>query len=875
MNRTFRRLFIAAAVLGLLSACPAPFEQQDLVAGFDESPPIIALATPIDGDSYGSAVYVSGTVTDTADSGAPGQVSSLTCAVVSLLPSTAVTLNASDGSFGFLVDCGTFSGTIVLELTARDWNGNELVHTVNLVDVESDIPSFQLVPGNEKITASWSPVPSATGYTLYEYVSGFTTTLTDDITTYEYTGLPDEPLRNGDLVLLQLKADMGTDYRAAWSDTETCVSLSEFTLMPYTRSGDGEVTVEWYDAPAVDRYTVYRSTSRDPATFVVHRIVNANSFVDRDVTVGETYYYRVCPEGQTDIMSGIEPGTPHSIGTMGIEYTGNMSTQLSAPTIAMKNGDDLFVISRAGGATATSGAVEWFDISSPDNPASNDFLEFSGVSAGSWGDFLAAQDSDGRLYVVTKEDEGSKGFVVVTTTSGELTQGSAFTWDAEASFCTVENLFYYTDNAENEFYYLPTNIVAGAASGAFSSTFTPTAAQTIDDIDGTGDFPAVDWKNPTLLTHYNDGTYDYLYVVDRYQVESPGENLTNQFNLFAITLTGSYEPNTAIAVGQPDSDIFDSAANEAGDWDRPPTTYSYEATSLTADDGVLVFVAQMRKEHDSDPSSYGIALYDISDPVAPEYQSGFMIYGNYGNLGLPAIEGDRLLIPDGMNQGVHIFDISDLSTPSLQQFVATPGAFPSTIVPVGTRFFVPSDMSFSVLDETLPGGGEYMIEEAQPTGVPVPFSVSISGDRVYIIGEDGYLYILNPGTDGSDPTLVSGPTDLDLGTPSVFQRTNLFPFGNLLAITRADLLSSDSIGLMLVDVSDPTSPQEIMWAGLWPTVSPTPNHRHLSTLSLFPERPMVRLGPATACSTVPLPAWPSQWTYRIPTSLNCSTLYWS
>jgi len=290
MNQTSRRLFVVVTALGLLSACPAPFEQQDLVAGFDETPPIITLTTPIDGDSYGSAIYVSGTVTDTADSGAPGQVSSLTCAVVSLLPSTSVTINASDGSFGFLVDCGTFSGTIVLELTARDWNGNELVHTVNLVDVESDIPSFQLVPGNEKITASWSPVPSATGYTLYEYVSGFTTTLTDDITTYEYTGLPDEPLRNGDLVLLQLKADMGTDYRAAWSDTETCVSLSEFTLMPYTRSGDGEVTVEWYDAPAVDRYTVYRSTSRDPATFVVHRIVNANSFVDRDVTVGETYY---------------------------------------------------------------------------------------------------------------------------------------------------------------------------------------------------------------------------------------------------------------------------------------------------------------------------------------------------------------------------------------------------------------------------------------------------------------------------------------------------------------------------------------------------------------------------------------------------------
>ncbi len=764
--------FGVVAVLGLLSACPAPFEQQDLTAGFDDTPPEITLTHPADGDSYGSALLVSGTVHDTA-SGGSGEVASLHCAVTSLMPETAITDIDDDGTFQFLVDCGQFSGSIVLEITARDWNGNATVLNVNLVDTESDIPSFALTPGNGKIDVAWSEVAGAESYTLYDYVSGFSIDLASNETSYEYTGLPDEALRNGDLVLLQLKAEMGADYRDAWSDAETCVALSQFTLMPHTLSSEGSIFVEWYDAPAVERYTVLRSTSRDPDTFVVHRVVNDNSFVDTDVVVGETYFYKVHPNDQEEIVSREIAGAAQSIPTLGLHVAEIVPSPTYGARISLVEDGTLFVIDRGGG-TFGSGGVYQYDLTAPSDPVLEDTYE--GITI-DWDGYCAAIDDDGFLYIQTKDDDaGENGLLVLDTSSG-LTEINHFNTGTDAyQFAIVGDDFYFAHGTDADSFR---RVSTDDLTSPTSDVVTDLASYT----EITEASLSVDFDNPWVLTTYTSGGTTYMYLCDSWS-DSLGDELYEAIQLFRITLDASGSPVSAAQIG---TNVFDDAG-----WADPPDGDVYFPSYLAANEDVLVIVSSHQSS--TDPYS-ALAIYDLSaDAASPVYASSIEV-DSYA--GMPAIDDGKLILPGGAEAATLVYDISNPATPELIQTISMPSAQPAYVAATSTNYYVAADFPGTyVLDKGVPAADTPV--DVTPSGLSSPLfsTVSIEGDVAYAMDSAGTLYALDLSNGPQNPTLADS-LDLNLPAPDFVWADSIFDFGTLVPVVSA------TAGIVLVDASDP------------------------------------------------------------------------
>ena len=165
MKRILIPALVGASVLLLLS-CPNPLTPQMVQHVKDSVGPVVTISSPAEGSSYAATVVVTGTVRDySTTSGDQGAVKSMRYEVLGTALAGDITID-SNGHFTFQFATTNLGGTIVVRVTATDWNGNPVSANLTLVD-QGAIPSFAAVPGNGTVTLSWSPVPLADHYTIY------------------------------------------------------------------------------------------------------------------------------------------------------------------------------------------------------------------------------------------------------------------------------------------------------------------------------------------------------------------------------------------------------------------------------------------------------------------------------------------------------------------------------------------------------------------------------------------------------------------------------------------------------------------------------------------------------------------------------------
>ena len=308
--------------LGLLS-CPLPIDELMVEQLKDDVTPSVVIDSPSDESYYAATVVVTGSATDaTGGASGEGQIKSLSYETIPAMTPGGEIDVAEDGSFSFSFATTGFTGSMIVRLTAEDWNGQVSSTSITLRYGGNGIPSLSAVPDNKKITLTWDPVPMSTGYTLLYTTNG---AIPSDSYGYRIDGvesgleMPD--LDNGAMhvFILQSHSSSGDDN---WSDVVRAIPLSPATLAPTVVGNYGVVNVTWPNIPATDSFEVWRAVDRAGPYNLIASDAGADGFTDTFVQPGDYYYYQVRPALVDSIMSGVGAGTPGVLYPYGITQIG-------------------------------------------------------------------------------------------------------------------------------------------------------------------------------------------------------------------------------------------------------------------------------------------------------------------------------------------------------------------------------------------------------------------------------------------------------------------------------------------------------------------------------------------------------------------------
>lgn len=292
---------IAACCFGILS-CPNPLNEEMLLHVKDQIGPVITILSPANGSSYAATVVVSGTVRDfSASSGEAGKVKSLRYEALATALAGDVDVS-ENGAFSFWFSTTNLSGSIVIKLTAEDWNGNIKEASLTLVD-QGAIPSFAADPGNANVTLTWDPVPLSERYTVYyEKTNAIPNELFSLKIENARSPLVVSNLKNGDMhaFLLRSHSSLGEDN---WSNVIKAIPLSPAHLAPRLTPGFKDILVEWNPISATDEYEVWKSTAASGPFINVSGEVRGRAFRDSAVQHGHHYYYAVRPAAYNKYLS--------------------------------------------------------------------------------------------------------------------------------------------------------------------------------------------------------------------------------------------------------------------------------------------------------------------------------------------------------------------------------------------------------------------------------------------------------------------------------------------------------------------------------------------------------------------------------------------
>jgi hypothetical protein len=390
-----------AAGLILLSGCPQTVTLGVIQRQKDQVKPLVLITQPADGSSYPATVVVTGKASDSIDAaGHPGKVSALRW---DLTPATIAGADvtstlAGDGSFSFQFPTAALTGTILLTVTATDWNGNKGGSSITLSNGGA-VPSFSATAGNHQIAFSWSPVPLAASYSLYYTSNGTppnaaTSARIDNVS----PGYILPSLQNGALysLLLQAHSSSGPDN---WSGIVKAIPLSPQSLAPQVSTGQyGQVSLSWKAMAANSPVSVWRSPGSAAADFFdLTGPITGSSYVDYSVSPGQSYWYEVMPASFSPVASAAVAGMASPLASLNRRITNTWSaSQASDVTyigsyVAVLDGvDDLVRIFNIGADPALAGS-----------PAAS-FNAFGGSGSAT----VASWDGGSTLIVAGKDGSG-------------------------------------------------------------------------------------------------------------------------------------------------------------------------------------------------------------------------------------------------------------------------------------------------------------------------------------------------------------------------------------------------------------------------------------------------------------------------------------
>ncbi len=378
MNRV--KIVILLLCVLVFLGCPLPITQQLFNRITDRTGPGIVILSPEDKSYYTETVTITGEVADTAGGSESGSTKSLSYKIVSLNNiSDAVSVDIQQGSdavpFTFQFSTSDLDGTIVVELTALDWNGNQGTVSMTLLDSGNDIPSFQVEAGNHEVSLYWAEVPGAAEYTLYyttdgtmpsplygkriENISTIYTQSSPLVLTRDIHGIT-----NGNLHVFLLEAS-NSDGSSTWvSGYIKTIPLSTLSLAPKTMGEKGSINVSWQSIPGTEEYEVLRSTTLAGSYINISGTYRGTSLADHQVTDDQTYYYKVKPAMTGAIESQVVSGQTFPLLADGGEVVGSVDTLGTAYGIDVY-GSYVFI---AGNLNSSNSTMQVVDISTPSSP---------------------------------------------------------------------------------------------------------------------------------------------------------------------------------------------------------------------------------------------------------------------------------------------------------------------------------------------------------------------------------------------------------------------------------------------------------------------------------------------------------------------------
>jgi len=306
-------------------------------------------------------------VSDTTTiSGEPGTIRNLSYSVLSTGLGADISL-AEDGVFTFQFATTGLSGSITIEVTATDANGNVTAESITLIDGGA-IPSFAAEPGTQSVTLTWDDVPLSSSYTIYytdngSFPSEQNGTILENVTSpHAITNL-----QNGARHVFRLKStsSSGEDNLSGYV---SAMPLSTLTLAPWVMEGPESLSVAWNEVSGEDTFTIWRRSQHESA-LSSYTLVTGNSFTDTNVSEGVVYYYAVSPELSDKIVSETDSGEIWPFSTAEAGYAGTLSIGGGGDSISdtILYGDYLYLAKPSGLAIV--------NINDPDYPVLENTLE--------------------------------------------------------------------------------------------------------------------------------------------------------------------------------------------------------------------------------------------------------------------------------------------------------------------------------------------------------------------------------------------------------------------------------------------------------------------------------------------------------------------
>ncbi len=809
------KLFSLATLLIIFAACPSPLSRVVLDNAKDDIAPVITISSPTENSSYGRTILIQGTVTDQVSTkGDVGRVDTLSYEILAHTTPQTATLYA-DGSFLISIDT-SLTENIVIELRATDWNGNVATARLPLVYEGNDIPSFQAVSGNRKVTLSWNPVPGATSYTLYFEPSALAPTTSspgkvDNVTSPHVLA----NLKNGNLYSFLLQGN-GTGGSDNYSEVKRAVPVSEFDLFPMVTSYFNQIRVDWRPYAGNLQYEVMRSTSPDGPFQSVSGPVTGSSYTDTSAIQGVAYYYAVKVATYSDTPSQVAEGIADPFPTyLDAEIT--VYTSVSGPMSTAVKGSYLFIADWGGGLRVAS-------IAEPSTP-----VPITTIRPDS--SFSSAKDVivDGNYLYLTHQSYLS--VFDISAPAAPLLLDTVQVTGSQAEGVSVLDNWAFVACFNDGF-----AVVDISNKSNLQKVY---QYDTISDPDGLGQVyntAAVDRSGTKILLVANN----YNTVVYTVTGTASTPVLTRQSNSMSgaddVKVIGNYAYITAswyLEVW----DITSLSAPVKRDFLQPDVSEPVEALDVVGDRAY----ATVRDT--------GFSIIDVSDPYNLTLIRTYTTPGEARGI---TVSDGYAYVADGVDYGVVIYGVANPTAPALADSYALSG--PKNLAVYRDHVFITeqrTDWALSVLNATNPYNnltlatdtgdtfdytplnlelvGDYLVFAAERSGIMIydaadlddvhvipPWYVSLPGGNAIGIDVMGNYAFITTSQSQLNVVDLSWPNNLNKVGSVATQGTTSYQAVDVAVTRDYAFVANSEAGLRVVDIRDPKWPVALSNWGITP-----------------------------------------------------------
>ncbi|MBO4926693.1 MAG: hypothetical protein J5379_00360 [Clostridiales bacterium] len=229
--------------------------------------------------------------------------------------------------------------------------------------------SFDVVPkSGVTMVIGWSSIPGAASYDVMYSTDG-TSFKTAKSCGSSQTYTSHTGLTAGKKYSYKVLAKNSAGNTIAVTSVKSAVTLASPAMTATQLRADGSISISWSKASGADRYNVYRSTVSESGPFeYIASVQGKESYVDKNTTPGQKYYYRVCAYKKIDgttfygeysdvgsvtyrVVSNLSV-TPKSGVTMSISW-GSVSGAYSYDVMFKADGGS-FKVAKSTGSSQTS-----------------------------------------------------------------------------------------------------------------------------------------------------------------------------------------------------------------------------------------------------------------------------------------------------------------------------------------------------------------------------------------------------------------------------------------------------------------------------------------------------------------------------------------